>query len=684
MSDGKIVFSTQIDNSQVEKDLKDTKRKIQQATDAISKAENAKMPLTKQAEDLGTALDTAKAKLHALKKEQSSIASAMVPGADPGAYIEAAANKPAVEAEIKSQQKEVDRLQKKWDGINNKIDSYDAKIKDATAALHANQEKAGQLSAKLSKGGVPLGKAFDKASRSVHDFTRRIISIGKSAFVFSLVYAGLRSVVSYMGKVLNTNEQYRAQLAQLKGALLTAFQPIYEFVLPGVLAVLRILTAIVSVVANVFSALGGKSMKRSADNAKALNKEAAAIGGVGAAAKEAQRQLAGFDEINKLDSQESGSGGGGGGGGGIGGIEPDFDAFNTDEYKAKIDELTVYLSGALLALGAILAFSGANIPLGIALMAAGAVGLAAVIKENWGAMSSQLKTAITRVLVILGGAALAVGAVLAFSGISIVKGIALMAVGAAALGGAAYLNWNTIQTALQGPIGTVTAMVSGALLVLGIILCCTGVALPLGIALIAAGAVGLVTVAAVNWNMITEKVKGVWDSIKEFWNTHCAQVFTIAWWTDKFQSIGDGLKSAIRTGINAAIGLVNNFTSWLSRALSFSIPPMSVGGHEIFGGFSASVSIPQIPYLARGAVLPANNPFLAVVGDQRSGTNIEAPLDTIKQAVAEVTSPTQILDLMADIISLLAQIRDGNGEIDMRKLSRLITKYQRELARAGG
>ena len=44
----------------------------------------------------------------------------------------------------------------------------------------------------------------------------------------------------------------------------------------------------------------------------------------------------------------------------------------------------------------------------------------------------------------------------------------------------------------------------------------------------------------------------------------------------------------------------------------------------------------EIPMLATGAVIPPNAPFMAVLGDQKSGTNIEAPLDTIKQAVREV------------------------------------------------
>ena len=50
------------------------------------------------------------------------------------------------------------------------------------------------------------------------------------------------------------------------------------------------------------------------------------------------------------------------------------------------------------------------------------------------------------------------------------------------------------------------------------------------------------------------------------------------------------------------------------------------------------MTTPQIPYLAKGAVLPANTPLLAVVGDQKHGTNVEAPLETIQQAVALVMS----------------------------------------------
>jgi len=73
----------------------------------------------------------------------------------------------------------------------------------------------------------------------------------------------------------------------------------------------------------------------------------------------------------------------------------------------------------------------------------------------------------------------------------------------------------------------------------------------------------------------------------------------------------------------------------LLNRLSFTIPDWvpSFGG-KTFGLNLQTMTTPKIPYLAQGAVLPANKPFLAVVGDQRHGTNVEAPLSTIQQAVA--------------------------------------------------
>ena len=630
MSDGRLWFNTKIDNSQVDKDLRQLKQKIQKSQEDISNSQNAKLPLLKQSEQLGVALDKAKAKLEELKQKQSEAAQALT-GQDPAAYIEAYANKPQIDADVAAQTQEVAKLQSEWDSVNRKIDSYNQKIERANIDIEHNTAKISQLDAQTNSSGAQMQAAFDKAHLSAQKFGKQLLSIAKRTLVFSAIYSVLRGVANYMGKVLKTNDEYAAQLAKLKGALLTAFQPIYEYVLPGVLAVLQVLTAIVQVVANVLSVLFGKTASQSAKNAKALNEEADAISGVGGAAEDAKKQLAGFDEINQLGSMETG------GGGGASGITADFSDFDTAEYKAKIDELTVYLSGALLALGAILAFSGANVPLGIALMAAGAIGMVSVVKENWGAMSNELNSAITAVMLILGVAALAIGAILAFSGARIGLGIALMAVGAASLAGAVALNWNSIVTALQGPVGELVGYISGALLVIGAVLAFSGANVPLGIALMAAGAVGLVTVAALNWDAILERLKTTWASIKQWFNTHVKPKLTLEYWKGIFSNIADALAQKIKDGINTAIALCNQFISWLNSRMTLSWNSFSVGGVQVVqAGSFKLLNIPSIPALAQGAVLPANKPFLAMVGDQKNGTNVEAPLETIKQALAEV------------------------------------------------
>lgn len=670
MYDGAIVFNTKIDNSNVAKDLEKTKRKIEKSTESIQKNQNAKMPLVKQAEELGKKLNEAKQNLEAVKAEMRAAETAMGPGGSAEDHARASADLPRLKQAVKEGEKEVASLQRQWDAVDTKVADYDSKIQQAQNDIDHNTAKAAQLEAQMNSTGAKAEAAFAKARASADKFRKKILQVSASMIMFRVFSAILQGVGGYMNKILQTNSEYTAQLAKLKGALMTAFQPIYEFILPGLLTVLRVLTAIVSVAARVLSALFGTSASQSAKNAKNLNEEAEAIGGVGAAAKEAKKELAGFDEINTLGSPDTSSGGGGGGSG----ATADFSDFNTAEYMAKIDELTVYLSGALLALGAILAFSGTNIPLGLALMVAGAIGLTAVVKENWGAMSGELEGAVGTVMLLLGGVALVLGAILAFSGVNIPLGIALMAVGAASMAGAAALNWTAVVTALQGPVGLVVAIASAAMLALGLILAFSGANIPLGVALIGAGAVGLVTVAAMNWNAIQEKLQTVWAGIKQWFNTHVKPKLTLEYWKEKFTTIADALEQKIKDGVNAAIALFNKFINWVNEKMVLKWSDFSVGGVKIVeAGSFQLLNIPNIPMLAQGAVLPANKPFLAMVGDQKNGTNVEAPLETIKQALAEVMA-----------------MRGGDGDIvirfegDLAQLARVLKPViDRENKRVG-
>lgn len=146
---------------------------------------------------------------------------------------------------------------------------------------------------------------------------------------------------------------------------------------------------------------------------------------------------------------------------------------------------------------------------------------------------------------------------------------------------------------------------------------------------------------------------GLWSSIQNIFS-HVTDwfkdTFSAAWQAVKnvFSSGGkvfDGIKGGILDGlkavINALIAGINKVIAvpfnGINSALK-KIRSIKILGLTPFSGIS-TISVPQIPKLAEGAVIPPNREFLAVLGDQRSGTNIETPLSTMveafKQAMAE-------------------------------------------------
>ena len=308
--------------------------------------------------------------------------------------------------------------------------------------------------------------------------------------------------------------------------------------------------------------------------------------------------------------------------------------------RGPIGAVVAIVSVALLALGAVLTFSGANIPLGIGLMVAGAAGLAATAAVNWSTIMDKLRGPVGKVTAIVSGALLALGAVLTFSGANLPIGIGLMVAGAAGLATTIVANWNTIQTKLQGPLGAVTAMVGAALLVLGVVLLFTGAGIPLGLGMIAAGGVSLAAAIAPNWNYITQKVKECWENIKKFWEKNIAPVFTAEWWGNLAKNALNGFIGVFEGAINGIIDGVNWLISCLNR-IHVDIPSWV----PIIGGQSFGINIPPVDYvslprLAQGAVIPPNREFLAVLGDQKSGTNIETPLATMVQAFKQAMNDT--------------------------------------------
>ena len=137
---------------------------------------------------------------------------------------------------------------------------------------------------------------------------------------------------------------------------------------------------------------------------------------------------------------------------------------------------------------------------------------------------------------------------------------------------------------------------------------------------------------------VTGASDGAWESLKYLANH--------GWSTLKNKFI-DPMESGLEGSGNGTIGTINGVLRGAEKAVNFLVSAMNsirftipswvpVLGGKTFGFNLKPITAPSIPALAKGAVLPANKPFLALVGDQKHGTNVEAPLSTIQEAVANV------------------------------------------------
>lgn len=336
-------------------------------------------------------------------------------------------------------------------------------------------------------------------------------------------YAIMTQVTTAQGDMARTLEAPANQLRILQAQLTQAARAIGNIFIPALNAILPYAIAVVQVIREIANALANLAGFKLTDvDYSGVNSAAVGAGSLAdnlddaaGAAKKLKQYTAGFDELNVFaPNTGSGSGAGAGGAGGFDFDLPTYD-FLGDAVQTRIGEIkkmiedtlaeiTTIVSGFMLAVGAILVVTGVNIPLGVGLMAAGAVGLAATVGLNWTAMSSELASTLALITGVVGGFLLALGAIMAFSGANLPLGIALMALGGASLVSAAVINWHNSDRHLTNALTTLTGVLAGASLAVGAMLAFTGVATGLGIALMAVGAVTLVSAAALNWNSIPD------------------------------------------------------------------------------------------------------------------------------------------------------------------------------------
>ena len=318
--DGSIVFETKLDNKKLDKELNAVNAKIRKLKDNVENLKAQRMPLAEQMKAYGTRLDEARRKLEALKAEQARVNEILNPSNPANhvsydEYIDAYMRKDSIDADVKRQQEEVDKLSKEWENAGKKVKDYDQKIKQATNNLNSATAQAGELSKKQAEaadGGKKLReetekarKSMDKTAGTLGKVLKRIGGVAASAFIFSVAYRGFNALSKYLGSMITTNERFSKSLEVIKGNLLTAFQPIFEAVLPALEWLLDVVTDVTRGIAQFVAVLFGKDVKATAEAAKNQYEMAGAIEETGDAAKQAAKQLLPFDELNILETNAS-------------------------------------------------------------------------------------------------------------------------------------------------------------------------------------------------------------------------------------------------------------------------------------------------------------------------------------------------------------------------------------------
>lgn len=200
-----------------------------------------------------------------------------------------------------------------------------------------------------------------------------------------------------------------------------------------------------------------------------------------------------------------------------------------------------------------------------------------------------------------------------------------------------------------------------------------------------------ISVANRIWNGIKNIFSNVAGFFKEKFGEAWAAVMDIFEGKgDVFINIADAVLASFKQIVNAIIRGINSVVrvpfNGINSALN-SLRFTEVLGTYPFGGLGY-IRVPQIPYLAQGAVLPANKPFMAVVGDQRHGTNIEAPLSTIQEAVAAVMD--QHIDaMMAGFEALISEQRQTRRTIEGIQvgnsvIGQAVDRYRNKMAVVNG
>jgi hypothetical protein len=162
-----------------------------------------------------------------------------------------------------------------------------------------------KLKSKFSNFGRSSQKSMKKATGGVQSFGVRLRSIVAGALFFNLISKALTAMADRLGKALLANQTFAKSFGQVKSNLLTAFQPIYESIIPWLNKLMQALAQVTAQMAQFIASVFGTTAQQAQENAKELNKQTDALDSTASSAKKAEKALASFDTVQKLTNNSN-------------------------------------------------------------------------------------------------------------------------------------------------------------------------------------------------------------------------------------------------------------------------------------------------------------------------------------------------------------------------------------------
>ena len=630
------------------------------------------------------------------------------------------ATKNKLQEQILKTEAAINKLVATSDKAGFKLADLDAQLAGASSgagALGNASNKAGNQANKASNNFKIFGNSVKNTSnnlRGTHNqFNMMMRSIVTWGLIFPAIIGGITATGRFLGQAMMTNEQFANSLVQIKSNLYTAFMPIYQTVLPAINALMSALSTATAYIASFMNTLFGKTFQQGMQSAKGLVAAKVAMGAYGEAAKKAGKDakgaLAGFDELNILNTSNDEDGAGAGGSKVPEIVAPNIDTSTLDKSTSVWAQRFKQILGTIFTpfknawakdgAGVMAEFRNAvdgtkgtlnnffnmlaTPPVQTFLQNVGEL-ILAIIKLGLRIYDSFILPIVNWFINLLPGAAKGLNPILdivtrlvnylAGDGFIYVQIFLAVVLGLVA-GIKTFSIVKDVTDLFKGLGGIIAEKVIPKLMGLWATMMANPIALV--IAIIAA----LVTAFIVLWNTnedFRNAVKAIWENIKNIfssvmtwlkdafvkdWSTvfgifgdpmnaflksvgdifssikqvfrglidFIAGIFTGDWdrvWrgvVNIFGGIFNGITAMAKSPLNGLIGLINGAITGLNK---ISLPSWVPG----IGGMG--VSIPKIPYLARGGII--DSPTLAMVGEAG------------KEAVMPLENNTGWIDLLAD------------------------------------